>query len=257
MVAGAAAVLRAARPGLSAAQYRSLLVNATSVFSLDSAAPGPVQQTGAGLLNVAASLRSTVTATPHSLSFGAGTGTLDRNAILTLANVGTADDTVSLIAEPFGDGPALVLSDQAVSLAPGESKSVTVGLSASGLAAGQYQGFLVVRSSTSDAAARIPWWYGVPSEEVAALTIGRVPEDGSPSSQKTFYVRPTDASGLPVDVVPEVTVAAGDGSVEDVTKSAFFRGFFAVRVRLGATPGINTFAISARGATTTVSIPTR
>jgi hypothetical protein len=255
MVAGAAAILKAARPNLTAAQYRSLLVNASSVFSPDLPGPAPVQQAGAGLLNVASSLRSTIAAVPHSFSFGAGAGTIDSTRILTLSNLGTTDDTFWIAGEPLGGGPAPALSESAVSLAPGESKSVQVRLAASEMPAGQYQGFLIVRSSISDAAARIPWWYGVPSDQVAALTTGRIPEDGSPSSSETFYVRPTDVSGLAVDVLPEVSVTTGDGQVEDVSKSRVFPGFFAVRVRLGPAPGANTFSISAKGVTTTVTIP--
>ena len=48
LVTGAAALLKAARPGLTAAQYRSLLVNSASPMEFS------VQWTGAGRLNVSA-----------------------------------------------------------------------------------------------------------------------------------------------------------------------------------------------------------
>jgi subtilisin family serine protease len=64
LVSGAAAVIKAARPGLTAAQYRSLLVNSAAPVSF------PVQWTGAGFLDVNAALAGTVAVSPVSLSFG-------------------------------------------------------------------------------------------------------------------------------------------------------------------------------------------
>ena len=53
-VAGAAALLKAARPGLTAQQYRSLLINSAAPFHFSSGAVAAVQQTGTGLLNMSA-----------------------------------------------------------------------------------------------------------------------------------------------------------------------------------------------------------
>ena len=54
--AGAAAVLKGARPGLTGQQYRSLLVNnATGVA-------GTVSQAGAGVMNLAAAVSGTIAA---------------------------------------------------------------------------------------------------------------------------------------------------------------------------------------------------
>src|SRR6185295_5865797 len=52
LVAGAAAVVKSARPGLTAAQYRSLVVNSAAALSAANGSALPVQSTGAGLLNV-------------------------------------------------------------------------------------------------------------------------------------------------------------------------------------------------------------
>src|SRR6266851_5235262 len=66
LLAGAAAVLKAARPGLTGDQYRSLLINTAGAWS------GTAQETGAGILNLAAALRGTAAAFPTSLSFAKG-----------------------------------------------------------------------------------------------------------------------------------------------------------------------------------------
>src|SRR5262249_54848216 len=62
-VAGAIALLKAARPGLTNAQYKSLLVNTAG------SASGTSQQTGSGSLNVFAALNASAAAAPVSLSF--------------------------------------------------------------------------------------------------------------------------------------------------------------------------------------------
>src|SRR5207237_573129 len=67
MVAGAAALLKAARPGLTAAQYRSLLINSATAVNADT--PPGVQQMGTGALNMLAALQNKMTAVPSSLSF--------------------------------------------------------------------------------------------------------------------------------------------------------------------------------------------
>src|SRR5258708_37417387 len=74
LVAGAAALIKSARPGLTVAQYRSLLINtAAATMTATGHSPG-VQEGGAGILAALAALRAPVTASPTSLRFGAGGG---------------------------------------------------------------------------------------------------------------------------------------------------------------------------------------
>jgi subtilisin family serine protease len=56
LVAGSFAVLKSARPGLTAAQYRSLMINSSAGFVV-SGTNVPVQRAGAGLLNLDAAMR--------------------------------------------------------------------------------------------------------------------------------------------------------------------------------------------------------
>ena len=72
LVAGAAAVLQQARPGLSVNQYRSLLIDSASPAWLNPTTPAGVQQAGAGLLNVLSALNVTAAASPATLGFGSG-----------------------------------------------------------------------------------------------------------------------------------------------------------------------------------------
>ena len=106
LVAGAAGLLKAARPGLTAAQYRSLLVNSAGPAYSRPGEFARAQEGGAGVLDVGAALRSTIAAAPVSLSFGVGgpDGYIPRR--LTLTNVGTAAETYLLSAIPRDGAPA-------------------------------------------------------------------------------------------------------------------------------------------------------
>ena len=111
LVAGAAAIVKQARPGLTADQYRSLLVNSAAPAWLAPGTTASVQQGGAGVLDVLAALNSTVAAAPVSLSFGAGGSTVGATQSLTLTNVGTVSDTFQIAVSPAGSsGPAPQLS---------------------------------------------------------------------------------------------------------------------------------------------------
>ncbi len=70
-VAGSAALLKAARPGFTVAQYRSMLINSASALNTGIGA-STVQLVGAGSLNTGAALLSTAAIYPTSLSFGVG-----------------------------------------------------------------------------------------------------------------------------------------------------------------------------------------
>ena len=72
LVAGAAAVLKGARPGLTVPQYRSLLINGAAPATASQGVAATVSQAGAGILNLAAAVSGTVAAYPTSLSFGTG-----------------------------------------------------------------------------------------------------------------------------------------------------------------------------------------
>ena len=96
MVAGVAALLKSARPGLTTDQYRSLLINTASPIS------GTIQQHGAGSLNAGAALRSTLTAYPVALNFGTGGSEPSLERTLRITNTGTASETFALVADQRG-----------------------------------------------------------------------------------------------------------------------------------------------------------
>ncbi len=136
LTAGAAAILKGARPGLTVAQYRSLLINNAGPANSGAGKAATVQQAGAGVLNVAAALSGTVAAYPTSLNFGTGQRAVSRTLDLSLNNVGTSADTYSVAVVAAGDGPRPALSIGSFQLDPSGSQPVSVTVNATGLAAG-------------------------------------------------------------------------------------------------------------------------
>jgi minor extracellular serine protease Vpr len=238
LVAGSAAVLRAARPGLTVQQYRSLLINSAGPATASPTAGATIQQAGAGVLNLAAALSSTITAYPTSLNFGTGAGTINNTLNLTLANAGTAGDTLSITPIPTGSSPAPALSTNTFQLDPGASQQISATVNASQLAPGEYQGYMKVSSTVNSSVAMIPYWFAVPGADPAALSIlyqDFADPAGSFSNQAVVF-RVVDVAGLPYagSLQPTVTVAAGGGRIRRTGSAGDIPGTYAVDVRLGS-----------------------
>jgi len=247
LVAGAAAVLKSARPGLKPEHYRSLLINTASQFPPEAKEAAPVQRAGAGRLDLAAALQSTVVVYPTSLSFGSGSGTFDLTRQLTLTNLAAETDSITVTASAIGSGPLPVVSASTLELAPGAAQAISVGFSGTSLEPGEYQGFLRIRGTRSTTEVRVPYWYAVPSGVPAYLTVLTRYAEGSAGAtlRRAIYFRVTDTTGIPVrEIEPEVSVIAGGGAVTEVVwADSEIPGAYAVSVQLGPAPGRNEFRI--------------
>ena len=258
MVAGAVALLKAVRPGLTARQYRSLLINSTSTFSTDSLNPVSVELGGAGLLNMSAALKSTVAAIPSSLGFGIGGNTVDGSQTVTLINIGSTADTFSVSASRIGDGLIPSVSDSSVQIDAGSAKTITVNLQGTQLNAGQYQGFLSIRSTQTDVETRLPFWYGVPSNVARRIIVFDPPTTGRQLAQLSFQFRPLDAAGIPTTDAPVITAVSGGGTVISTgSLDDSIPGVYETQVRLGPTREDNVFQIQVGKIVTSVTITAR
>jgi hypothetical protein len=248
LVAGAAALLKGARPGLTAAQYRSLLINTAAPIT------ARVQEAGAGLLDMNAALQSTFAIAPTSLSLGIGAANPNLSKTLTISNIGTSAESYSLTVAPRNAGaPAPALGVSTVTVQPGQSASVPITFSGSGLTAGQYEGFLKIRGTVADIEERVPYWYGVASNVPATITPLYVKgKDDFPTKYKAgtrvnnaIYFRVIDASGIIIaNAQPTVTAFSGGGSViSTISVDRSFPGVFSVSVQLGVPGGDNVFRI--------------
>jgi subtilisin family serine protease len=249
LVAGAAALLKSARPGLSVAQYRSLILNTTASAPALEGQASRLVRTGAGVLDVDAALRSTLAAYPALLSLGAGGPDPNVRRSLTLFNIGTFEELFTLEA-PSGASE--------FSLAPGASVEVPLTWSASGLPEGTQEGFIAARGASSGTVLRIPYWYAVRSSTPAGITILAAETSGRRGGllRDAFLIRVTDASGLVLTgVQPEVSVLSGNGEARGVTSyDSEVPGMFGIDVLLGPGAGANTFRITAGPVTADLAI---
>lgn len=246
VIAGAAAVLKAARPGLTPTLYRSLLVNSASPLLYSSGQPAPIRFAGAGRLNMDAALLATVAAAPTSLQFGTGGTSVDLTREVTLTNVSSTSATFQLEVVAF-PGPAgePVLSASRLTLAGGGTGVVRVQMRGQNLPAGEYQGMITVRASNSPSLGVIPYWYAIASDQPVSISILEKPNSGDPGGTPTFGVRVLDRSGIALDLPITVTPVCG-GEVTSVSGGdPEYPGVFAVQAKLGSTLGSNVFRIDA------------
>jgi subtilisin family serine protease len=255
LVAGAAALLKAARPGLTAAQYRSLLINTAAANS------GTVQQTGAGMLDMSAAIRGTAAAYPTSLSFQAGGGDPNVSRSLSISNVGTSSTVFQLSAVPAGGGPAPAIGTDSITLDPGASAQVGVTFSGSSLAPGAYEGFIRVSDTATGLEMHVPYWYAVRSESPKYITVLDVQNGGSPlaSVKDAIVFRITDLSGVLITSIdPVVTVVSGGGELSSVSsRDRFIPGAFGITLRLGPRRGSNVVRIQAGDVVKEVAVSSR
>lgn len=259
LTAGAAAVLKGARQGLSAYAYRSLLINSASPLMVNGAdTPLGVQLGGAGILNLDAALQTTVSAYPTSLNYRIGNGTINSSRTLTLSNLGTAPDTYQISIVPFALAVAPTTAVRSMRVDGRKSGSIAVQFSAMALAPGEYQGFLVVQGQQPGSAIRIPYWYAVPSDTAKFLNVlASAPSAPVRSAiAGAILVQVLDASGIPMgNIAPTVTVVSGGGRVLNVSSDdLILPGSYLVDVLLGANAGDNVFRIQVSEITKDVTI---
>jgi len=243
LAAGAAAVVKAARPNLPAFCYRSLLVNTATPLRLSSGAPVPVMEAGAGLLNLEAALRASLAVWPVSLSFQTPSRAVRRS--LLVFNLSSEAVQVTVTLEPYR-GPAPVIEPAAFTLPARSARSLWVTVDPTGLPAGTYEGMIWFHPSLPGGEVHVPYWWAIPSSEPARLRIVWQQQEGRAGTlqRAAIAVRTTSAEGLPLLIPPEVSVVSGGGSVVSVFSSDDISpGLYEVSVRLGPVPGNNIFRV--------------
>jgi subtilisin family serine protease len=256
LAAGAAAVLKAARPGLTGQQYRSLLINSGTAATAAEGVDATVSQAGAGMLNLAAAVGGTVAAYPTSLNFGTGSGAVHNTLQLTLTNVSSSSDTYTVQVVPSGNSPAPAVA-ASVQLDPGASQQVPVTVDASGLGAGEYQGYLLVSGTVSQATARIPYWFAVPGNTPVGISVlyQDYYDSARSVSAQAVVLRVVDVAGLPYTgtVQPQISIS-GSGSVRAFYRTGTIPGTYAVDIRTGTSSMQLTFTIGTVSETVVIPV---
>jgi uncharacterized protein (TIGR03437 family) len=167
LTAGAAALVIQAHPGLRGTQVRSLIVNSSAQTVTTDTDTNPVdaEWIGAGLLDAGAATSATVTAEPTTvggsgatISFGIlQSGSLPISKTITLTNIASSSVTLApkvscctVDGSPGSlPGATVTASLSSPTLAAGGTSSLTVTLSGSLPAPGEYSGSVTFGSGTS------------------------------------------------------------------------------------------------------------
>lgn len=223
VVAGSAAVLAQARPGLTAAELRSLLIGSARQLVREGA-PVPVTLQGAGVVDPAAAAAAEVAVEPAGLAFGRADGAGWRVAqAVNVRNLSARrlDIGFGITRDEWGEPKLSFAAAPAnVSLGPGASANVTLVASAPGPLAGEAGGAFVV-SPQGSRPVRLPWavvFREKPKRLLAGVTLSSrrfSPSDTAPAVLAFRAGNVTsDADGHvvePVEVLEaELVTAKGD-----------------------------------------------
>ncbi len=232
-VAGAAAILRQARPGLTVDQYRSLLVHTSSEFQTSDGATVQPLAVGAGLLDAQAAAASQLAASKLSLSFRASREDTDQTQEFSIFNLSSEPQTVRLEVVGLGGSFRPELSTTTLEVPAGGSAPVTARLRATPVEPGHSQGVILVTGSQT---LRIPYWFGVPSGRLERAELINRPSTLRAGRELDLFIRTFDSTGFPV-TGPELRVASSAADLEILETrdvSALSPGVTLVRVRLPA-----------------------
>ena len=267
-IAGVAALVKQANPGLSALQIRSAIVNTATQDVSDSAvsnngAPASVLAVGAGKADAAAALTTNVAANPVSASFGIlQASKLPLNQAIQLTNTGKTplSLTLSLNRRSAENQAKTAIDRPNLALAPGQTGTVNITLTGTLPNPGIYEGFLTVQGGAVPV--QIPYVYvvgdGVPFSIAPVLGDGDDGNVGQSPAIGVIVLQLMDRYGVPVPNAPvHFTIAAGGGALRNQDSSTDIYGFAGAQVTLGPTPGTNTFVATAGGLATTFSSTAR
>ncbi len=208
IVAGAAALVWQANPGLTANGVRSALINTATLGTLDlEDEPARLSAVGAGVLDIESALRSTVVAEPPIVAFGdVARSRFPVRRTVTLTSTSTITQSYRLTVEATDSAAGvrvLVGNSQStqVQVRPGRGGSTQVTLQGRAPPAGSYEGYIRVTSLSSGQENRIPYMFAVPSNVAHdALRFAGGTERGpaGESNTKNVIARVIDQAGLPV-----------------------------------------------------------
>jgi minor extracellular serine protease Vpr len=277
LVTGSVAVLMAQRPGLSGAQYRSLVINSADEFdNVDGSIAAP-QSVGAGRLDLLSAVTTSAAVTPTSISFVAAassssssTSSASTTAAKTardvpagpsaisqtfsLTNISANSDTYTISLQPIDTVAQPSVDTPTLTLAPQASQTVTLSLPAN-LAPGTYHGFVLVTASSNGVVSRVPYWLGVVDSSNLTINILNgntgVFEPLGPDSAgttDTIFFRVTDVNGVAISpaVLPTVVTNDSGASVQSVVAAGTTPGTYAANITIGQADqnNENTFTIT-------------
>jgi uncharacterized protein (TIGR03437 family) len=172
MLAGAAALVKQAQPGLTPLRVKSALVNSATLAGLlaqGGTGPAGIADVGSGLLQAQNAVVSPVQFVPSTVSFGLLTNSLPASQTLTVTSSSASPLTLSFSVSAIASAPAAQVlvnssSNATVTVPAGQSTSIAVRLSGSVPPAGRYEGVITV--SGAPVPLHIPYLFLVSSNTV-------------------------------------------------------------------------------------------
>jgi minor extracellular serine protease Vpr len=205
VTAGAAALVKQARPRLTAAELRSVLIGSAAPLAES------VTREGAGVVDPAAAASAKIAVSPSTLAFGRSSGARwSRDGTITVRNVSRRALNVGFAFvsdQPGEPGVSFTAEPARLNLGPGASADVTLGISTAGPVAGA-SGVLLATANGADPA-RVPWALGRrpagASELVSSLSLSNWEFEPSKSAPSVLAFQ-----------AGRVVEAADGGSIEPV-----------------------------------------
>jgi minor extracellular serine protease Vpr len=268
MLAGAAALVMQANPGLTPLQVKSALVNTGTLSGLvtsDGSAPASITEVGSGILQAQNAVLTTLQVVPSSVSFGFLTqgGELPAAVTLVFANSGTSAVTLAMSVTPsagHSSSSAQVLvnnsSSPSITVAAGQTTTVSATLSGSVPSPGRYEGLITVTGALVPFT--IPYMFIVGNNTPYDV----IPLNATPPGYSSFdgpvgqpipsdygggiEIQVIDQYGAPVqNAAVQWTVTGGNGSiltgVDNTSTSTDQYGVAYATPVLGSTPGAQEF----------------
>ena len=225
-VAGAAALLRQFHPNWSNAAIKSALMSTAKyleVYNFDYFDETPAQplDMGAGRLDVGAAMDPGVSLDPPSLSFGPVISGTHETISVTVTSVAGAAETYTLSTLYTGDGftqttslPGFSTNVGAITLNPGESKTVAITFDATtSRGYGDNQGYVVL-TGASGHAAHLPAWARVLSAQPLAdvLIIDNDASEFGFADRLWYYTDALDELGYTYNVISTLIEGVPDAT---------------------------------------------
>jgi minor extracellular serine protease Vpr len=248
MVGGAAALVKQAHPGYTAAQIKSALVNTATADVITDPSTGALARTtavGAGKLDAASAVSANVVLSPSVASFGQIAGKFPAAIPITVTNTGSSSQSISLSVGPRDkDGNAsLTVSPSSVSLSPGQSQVVNLSMGGKVPTFGTYEGQVNVTGGSVPL--HIPYSYIVTDGKPANVypMYGDYYFAAVQESPNYIFMRITDQFGAPVANAPVQWSALNSGVVDlqNSNSSTDIYGVAGATIQQSATPGYNVF----------------
>jgi uncharacterized protein (TIGR03437 family) len=250
-VAGVAALVKQAHPGMSALDIKSAIVNTATQDVTENGVTASVLAVGSGKANAAFAVQNTLMVSPTNASFGiVSASPLPVTQQFQLTNIGMTPLTLSVALERrTPEITAHTSIDRPnLTIAPNATDNINLTLSGTAPAPGIYEGFVTIAGAPNPV--KIPYLYlvgdGIPKNLISMAGNGDDGIVGQRSRGGYIIVQVLDQYGVAVQNLPVTfAVTSGGGSLTPLANTTDNYGIGLAAMILGPNPGANTYTVTA------------